>query len=109
MDKWFKKTKGGILVLDDLMKEGSNDKRVLHLFTRDSHHKGITVVYMTQDMFSKGRHAKTISRNAHYIIAFKNPRDQLAVRILASLPARVQTSLGNIQRCHRKTVWVFNV
>lgn len=65
------------------MKEGSNDKRVLHLFTRDSHHKGITVVYMTQDMFSKGRHAKTISRNAHYIIAFKNPRDQLAVRILA--------------------------
>ena len=25
---------------------------------------------------------KTISRNAHYIIEFKNPRDQLVVRIL---------------------------
>ena len=31
---------------------------------------------------SKGKCAKTISRNAHYIIAFKNPRDQLGVRIL---------------------------
>ena len=37
---------------------------------------------MTQDKFPKGKHAKTISRNAHYIIAFKNPRDQLGVRIL---------------------------
>ena len=37
---------------------------------------------MTQDMFPKGKHAKTISRNAHYIVAFKNPRDQLGVRIL---------------------------
>ena len=37
---------------------------------------------MTQDMFPKGKHAKTISRNAHYIVAFKNPRNQLGVRIL---------------------------
>ena len=37
---------------------------------------------MTQDMFPKGKHAKTISRNAHYIVAFKNPRNQLGVCIL---------------------------
>ena len=37
---------------------------------------------MTQDMFPKGKHAKTISRNANYIVAFKNPRDQLGVHIL---------------------------
>ena len=82
LDKWYKKTKGGILVLDDLMREGSDDHRVLDLLTRDSHHRGINVIFMTQDMFLKGKHAKTISRNAHYIIAFKNPRDQLGVRIL---------------------------
>ena len=70
------------MVLDDLMREGSDDNRVLHLFTRDSHHRGINVIFMTQDMFPKGKHTKTISRNAHYIIAFKNPRDQLGVRIL---------------------------
>ena len=75
LDKWYKKSHGGILVLDDLMREGSDD-------TRDSHHRKISVIYLTQDMFPKGKCAKTISRNAHYIIAFKNPRDQLGVRIL---------------------------
>lgn len=38
-------------------------------------------MYLTQDMFPKRKCAKTIS-SAHYIIAFKNPRDQLGVRIL---------------------------
>lgn len=83
LDKWFKKTKGGLLVLDDLMKQSSEDERVLRLFTIDSHHRGITVIYITQDMFPKGKYAKTISRNAHYIVAFKNPRDKLGVRNLA--------------------------
>lgn len=83
LDKWFKKTKGGLLVLDDLMKESSEDERMLRLFTIDSHHRGITVIYIKQDMFPKGKYAKTISRNAHYIVAFKNPRDKLGVRNLA--------------------------
>jgi len=34
-------------------------------------------------MFPNGKYDKTISRNAHYIVAFKNPRDQLGVRNLA--------------------------
>ena len=70
----------GILVLDDLMDEGSGDKRVLDLFTKQSHHQDVTVIYLCQDMFPVGKYAKSISRNAHYIIAFKNPRDQLGVR-----------------------------
>ena len=72
LEKWYKKSKGGLLILDDLMREGSDDHRVLDLFTRESHHRGIKVVFMTQDMFPKGKHAKTISRNVHYIVAFKN-------------------------------------
>lgn len=83
LHQWFGKQKGGILVLDDLMAEGSNDKRVLDLFTKDSHHRNVTVLYLCQDMFPPGKYAKTISRNAHYIVAFKNPRDQLGVRNLA--------------------------
>ena len=71
---WF--PKGGLLVLDDLMAEGGNDKRVLDLFTKHSHHQNVTVLYLCQDMFPPGKYAKSISRNAHYIVAFKNPRDQ---------------------------------
>ena len=33
LDKWYKKTKGGVLILNDLMREGSDDNRVLDLFT----------------------------------------------------------------------------
>ena len=45
LEKWYKKSKGGLLILDDLMREGSDDHRVLDLFTRESHHRGITVVF----------------------------------------------------------------
>ena len=80
LTKWFKPTKGGVLVLDDLMAEGGQDKQVLDLFTKDSHHRNITVLYLTQDLFPPGKYAKTINRNAHYLIVFKNPRDQLGIR-----------------------------
>ena len=33
-------------------------------------------------MFPPGKYAKSISRNAHYVIALENPRDQLGVRNL---------------------------
>ena len=75
---WF--PQGGVLVLDDLMEEGGQDKRVLDLFTKDSHHRNITVLFLTQDLFPPGKFAKTINRNAHYIIAFKNPRDKTGIR-----------------------------
>ena len=49
LSQWF--PKGGVLVLDDLMEEGGQDKRVLDLFTKDSHHRHITVLFLTQDLF----------------------------------------------------------
>ena len=61
--QWFPEGHG-VLVLDDLMDEGSHDKRVLDLFTKHSHHQGVTVLYLCQDMFPVGRYAKSISRNA---------------------------------------------
>ena len=85
----------GIIVLDDPMDEGSNDKRVLDLFTRDSHHQGVTVFYLCQDRFPNGKYAMTISRNAHYIAMFKNPRNQLEMRnlLIQSFPLQWQDVL----------------
>ena len=51
--QWFPQGQG-VLVLDDLMDEGSHDKRVLDLFTKHSHHQGVTVLYLCQDMFPGG-------------------------------------------------------
>ena len=90
LTQWFGRTRGGVLVLDDLMEEGGQDKRVLDLFTKDSHHRNITVLYLTQDLFPPGKFSKTINRNAHYIVAFKNPRDQTGIRtiLLQAFPDR---------------------
>ena len=74
--QWFP-SGGGSLVLDDLMDERSNDKRVLVLFTKHSHHQNVIVLYLCQDMFPVGKYAKSICRNAHYTVVFKKPRDQL--------------------------------
>ena len=93
--QWFPPGRKGVLVLDDLMDEGSHDKRVLDLFTKHSHHQGVTVLYLCQDMFPVDRYAKSISRNAHYIVAFKNPRVQLGVRnvLLQSFPTTWKDTL----------------
>ena len=100
LDAWFPNGQG-ILVLDDLMDEGSGDKRVLDLFTKHSHHRDITMLYLCQDMFPTGKYAKSISRNAHYVIAFKNPRDQLGVRnlLLQSFPTCWKDCLQTYQEC----------
>ena len=92
--QWFPQGQG-VLVLDDLMDEGRHDKRVLDLFTKHSHHQNVTVLYLCQDMFPVGKYTKSISCNAHYIVAFKNPRDQLGVRnvLLQSFPTTWKDSL----------------
>ena len=64
--KWFKPEHHEILILDDLMEESGNDKRVLGLFSKDSHHRGITALYLTQDLFPPGKFAKTIDECFNY-------------------------------------------
>ncbi|CAH3023371.1 unnamed protein product, partial [Porites evermanni] len=82
------------------MEEGGQDKRVLDLFTKDSHHRNITVLYLTQDLFPPGKFSKTINRNAHYIVAFKNPRDQTGIRtiLLQAFPDRWRQVLRLFKR-----------
>jgi len=73
----------GILILDDLMRNCSDDERILDLFTKVSDHCDVTCIYLTQNLFPPGKFSQSISLNAHYIIAFNNPRNTLGFRILA--------------------------
>ena len=72
-----------LIVLDDLMSQCSNDQRVADLFTRGSHHRGISVLYLTQNLFPPGKLSRTISLNSHYMVIFRNPRDLLGICTLA--------------------------
>jgi allantoicase len=53
------------------------------MFTRSSHHYKITVIFLTQNIFFNGRHSRTMSLNASYLILFRNNRDVTQVGTLA--------------------------
>ena len=56
---------------------------VANVFTKISHHRNVSVVYLTQNLFDKNKYARTISLNAHYLVLFKNPRDATQFATLA--------------------------
>jgi len=64
-----------LLILDDLQ-DSAYSKSVSTLFTRGSHHRNISVILITQNIFHQERHARDISLNAKYIVALKNVRDK---------------------------------
>ena len=72
-----------LIVVDDQMAEASSDKRVLNLFTKGSHHRNLSVIFLLQNLFHQGKINRTISLNSHYLVLFKNPRDKLQIMTLA--------------------------
>jgi len=72
-----------LLILDDLMREANDDSNVLDLFTKGSHHLNLSIILITQNLFGKGKNARTISLNSHYLILYKNPRDKTQISYLA--------------------------
>ena len=64
-----------ILVLDDQMGVASSSSSVADLFTRGSHHRNLTVIYLVQNVYNHGKSQRTISLNSHYSVVFRNGRD----------------------------------
>ena len=81
-----------LVAIDDQMSEAGKLDEMANLFTKGSDHKNITVVYIVQNVFDKGKAHRTISLNSHYIVLFKNPRDQGQIRSLAQqvFPSQVK-------------------
>ena len=59
-----------LIILDDLMSETNSG--VTDLFTKGSHHRNMSVIQVTQNLFPKKKEQRTISLNSHYIVVF-NP------------------------------------
>ena len=79
----FDSNVNNLLILDDLMKECGKDNSIYDIFTIDSHHKNISVFFLTQNLFPKEKNARTISLNCNYIIVLNNPRDRAQMFHLA--------------------------
>ena len=70
-----------LLILDDLMQQAGDS--VSLLFTRDSHHRNLSVIFLTQNIFHSSEQARSMSLNTHYLVLFKNPRDLKQISVLA--------------------------
>ena len=70
-----------LLIIDDLMDKV--DGRVSELFTKGSHHRNISVIYIVQNLFHNAKQHRTISLNTQYMVLFKNPRDSSQIMHLA--------------------------
>ena len=70
----FDSMTNSLIVFDDMMQEASNSEQVQSLFTR-GRHLNISVIFLTQNLFHKGKHSRDISLNSYYIVLFKNVRD----------------------------------
>src|SRR6185437_7083730 len=70
-----------LIILDDLMHESNEE--VSKLFTRTSHHKNVSVIFITQNIFHQKKGARDNNINAHYLIMFKNPRDLSQIQFLS--------------------------
>ena len=80
---FFYVNKRNLIVFDDQMIDASKDKRIVNLFTRGSHHRNLSVIYIVQNLFHQGKGSRSISLNSHYLVLFKNPRDKLQILTLA--------------------------
>lgn len=73
-----------LFIIDDLMGECGKDKRLTHLFTRGSHHLNLSVIFICQNFFHKGREMRDITLNAHYLVLCKNRRDLSQIQHLGN-------------------------
>lgn len=71
-----------LIVLDDLIHKIVDNQDMLLLFTQGSHHKNISVIFMTQNLYHGGKNARTIALNVKYLVLFSNPRDTLQIKYL---------------------------
>ena len=71
-----------LYVIDDLMNEVSERVDIKNLFTR-GRHINTSIIFLTQNLFHKGKHTRDMSLNSDYLVVFKNPRDTSSIGNLA--------------------------
>lgn len=71
-----------LIIIDDLMRESSGSN-IIDIFTKGSHHKNISVIFITQNIFHQGHGQRDISLNSNYIVIFENPRDKAQIQHLS--------------------------
>jgi ABC-type dipeptide/oligopeptide/nickel transport system ATPase subunit len=102
----FNNVKGepSIIILDDLLNDVYS-KDVCVLFTRGGHHRNMSVILITQNLFHQRKHCRDISLNAKYLVLLKNVRDKNKFTHLAR-QVYPENSSSLLSRCNATTPWL---
>ena len=73
---------GSLLIIDDQALSANKD--LARIFTVTARHSSTSIIYITQNIFTKNQYSRDISLQATYLVLFKNPRDNSAIKYLAS-------------------------
>ena len=77
----MKTSEPSLLAIDDLLL--STNKDVVEMFILGSHHKQISLFYLSQNLFPDCSLFRTMSNNAHYFVIFNNKRNSTQIHRLA--------------------------
>ena len=72
-----------LIILDDLSHLIVDNRNIELLLTQGSHHKNISVIIVTQNIFNPGKYSRSQSLNTQYFIIFRNIRDGNQIKYLS--------------------------
>ena len=72
-----------LIIFDDML-NSKNLKTVAELFTVHGRHLNLSLAFLSQRLFNNNEYFRQISQNSDYMCLFKNPRNALEIRNLAS-------------------------
>lgn len=90
-----RKKQKGCIIIDDLMKEMSQNDILMDLFTKKSSHNNLSVIYITQNLFFQGKkknNSTTIFRNIKYLVLFYSKVDKSTLKFVVQ---RISVGTGN--------------
>ena len=75
-------SKHTLLVIDDLLNP-EDAPLIRDLFIKGSHHRNMSIIFVTQNLFLPHKDYRTTSINAQYMVIFNNPRDRSQIQALS--------------------------
>ena len=82
LDDLTKDKKHKLIILNDLMHEVMRSKDMELLLTQGCHHRNVSVIMITQNLYPRENHARTIAFNTWYLVLMKNIRDVSQIGVL---------------------------
>ena len=81
------------------MEELSADKKASTPFTKDMHHKNVTVTFVVKNLFKQGKSMRDIALNCQVIVLFKSPKDAQQIRVLSR-----QTGIKDLEKAYLEAI-----